>query len=70
MRVTLTEIPLASVAVMAGSPAFVAGILMWAFGRSTVFHSCSACSIVASVSCARSGETSIDTRPSTPFVAS
>ena len=58
--------PSASAAVIAGRPALVAGILMCAFGRSTVAHSCLACAIVASVSCARSGETSIDTRPSTP----
>jgi hypothetical protein len=44
--------------------------LMCTLGRSTVAQSSFACAMVASVSWARSGETSIDTRPSTPFVAS
>ena len=70
MSVTLTEIPEPMTSVIAGRPALVAGILMSAFGRSTVFHSSLACAIVAAVSCASSGETSIDTRPSTPPVAS
>ena len=58
------------VAVIAGKPALVAGILMSAFSRPTSCHSKPACAMVASVSCARSGETSIETRPSTPLVAS
>ena len=62
--------PSASVAVIAGSPAFVAGILISAFGRSTFAQSFFASAEVASVSCARSGETSIETRPSRVPVAS
>ena len=47
---TLTLIPSASVAVIAGSPSAVAGILMNRFGRSTSHHSCLASAIVVSVS--------------------
>ena len=57
-------------AVIAGRPSSVAGILMNTFGRSTIFHSSMACWIVLSVSCASRGSTSIDTRPSTPSEAS
>ena len=64
---TLTLMPSAMAAVMAGRPSSVAGILISAFGRSTASHSVlgrgDAC---ASVSWARSGSTSIETRPSTP----
>ena len=55
---------------MAGAPSVVAGILMNRLGRSTSFHSSFAEANVASVSKARSGATSMDTRPSTPLVAS
>jgi len=65
----LTLIPSARVCVMAGRPSRVAGILMKMFGRSTSAHSSRAWLIVPSVSRARRGSTSIDTRPSTPPVA-
>ena len=70
MSVTLTEIPSASVAVIAGTPSAVAGILMKTFGRSTSHHSCLASAIVAAVFRASRGSTSIDTRPSRPADAS
>ena len=70
MSVTLTEMPSATVAVMAAIPAVVAGILMNRLGRSTIFHSSAAWLTVASVSWASRGSTSIDTRPSTPREAS
>ena len=56
--------PSATTAVIAGRPAAVAGILIRAFERSTAAHSAFAEAMVASVSCARSGSTSIETRPS------
>jgi hypothetical protein len=55
---------------MAGSPALVAGILMKRLGRSTSHHSWRASATVFSVSWANLGSTSIDTRPSTPSLAS
>ncbi len=61
--------PAPMVAVMAGRPSTVAGILMSALGRSTVAQSSAAWLIVPSVSCARRGSTSIDTRPSSPSLA-
>ncbi len=64
IRVTLTLMPLAIVDVIAGRPASVAGILMNRFGRSTSHHRCAASAAVASVSCARPGATSRETRPS------
>ncbi len=62
--------PSARVSLMAGAPSVVAGILMNRLGRSTSCHSSLAEAKVASVSNARSGATSIETRPSTPLVAS
>ena len=47
---TFTEMPLARVAVIAGRPSRVAGILIMAFGRFTLAQSSSACFSVASVS--------------------
>ncbi len=70
MSVTLTLIPSPSASVIAGAPSVVAGILISRLGRSTSDHSSRAAAMVASVSKARSGATSIDTRPSTPSVAS
>jgi hypothetical protein len=70
ISVTLTLMPSASVAVIAGRPSAVAGILMYMLGRSTSHHSCLASAIVGSVSRASRGSTSIDTRPSTPSEAS
>ena len=66
---TLTLMPSAIDAVIAGRPGLVAGILISTFGRSTIFHRSAAWAMVASVSMARPGSTSIDTRPSTPAVA-
>jgi hypothetical protein len=62
--------PSASVCEIAGSPSTVAGILIITFGRSTASYSFLAISAVWAVSLARRGSTSIDTRPSTPFVRS
>ena len=56
--------PLPIVSVMAGRPAFVAGILMSTFSRSTIRYSSSASVAVAAVSFASVGATSIETRPS------
>ena len=66
---TLTLMPSPITAVIAGSPARVAGILISRLGRSTIFHRSLAWAMVASVSRARPGSTSIETRPSTPWVA-
>ena len=60
--------PLAITAVIAGNPARVAGILISTFARSTIVNSSWAWAMVASVSCANRGSTSMDTRPSTPPV--
>ena len=62
--------PLASTWLIAGSPSTVAGILTNRFGRSTASQSRCAISTVAPVSRASPGSTSIETRPSTPSVAS
>ena len=70
MRVTLTLIPSARVAVIAGSPSTVAGILMSTLGRSTAACRAWAWSTVAEVSRASRGSTSIETLPSTPSVRS
>ena len=67
---TLMLIPSARHAQIAGMPCRAAGILMNRLGRSTSHHSARASAIVASVSWASRGSTSIDTRPSTPPVAS
>jgi len=61
--------PAAVTAVIAGSPSRVAGILMSTFGLSTAAHSAFAEAIVASVSLARVGSTSIETRPSSLVAA-
>ena len=55
---------------MAGSPSTVAGILIITLGRSTAFHRARACAIDPSVSRARSGDTSMETKPSAPSAAS
>ena len=62
--------PSASVAVIAGRPSLVAGILMNRLGRSTRHHSAFASATVFSVSLAIRGSTSMDTRPSRPPEAS
>jgi hypothetical protein len=64
IRVTLTLIPSAIAAVIAGRPSRVAGILISTFGRSTAAQRACAEAMVASVSLARVGSTSIETRPS------
>ena len=66
INVTFTLMPAASVAVIAGSPSRVAGILIITFGRASRSHNSCACAIVPSVSWARSGDTSTDTNPSAP----
>jgi hypothetical protein len=70
MSVTLTLMPAANAPVMAGRPAWVAGIFTIRLGRSTIHHSNSASAAVRRLSSARPGSTSIDTRPSRPSVAS
>ena len=70
MSVTLTEMPAPMVSVIAGSQAFVAGILIRTLSLPTLSCRAFAWATVASVSCASSGDTSIETRPSTPWVVS
>ena len=67
---TLTLMPSAIAWVIAGSPSRVAGILMNRFGRSTAHQRKRASAMVFSVSLARRGSTSRETRPSSPPVAS
>ena len=67
ISVTLTGMPAAIVSSIAGSPSFVAGILMNRFGRSTSACRRLASAIVASVSRARFGSTSSETQPSRAF---
>ena len=55
ISVTLTLMPSAIAAVMAGSPSLVAGILISTLGRSTALHSARAEAMVPSVSLARVG---------------
>ena len=62
--------PAAIVSVMAGQPSFVPGILMNRLGSPTIRQRSAASFTVSAVSCAKPGETSIETRPSTPSVAS
>ena len=69
-RVTLIGIPAKIDSSIAGSPAGVPGILMKRFSRSAFVWSRAACSIVAAVSSAISGETSSEQKPSTPAVRS
>src|SRR5665648_56133 len=64
--VTLNETPDSRTPVIAGNPALVAGILISTSRRPPRAHNAWVWLIVASVSCARSGETSSDTRPATP----
>ena len=68
ISVTLMLIPSEMHCVIAGSPSRVAGILISRFGRSTIHHSARASAMVFSVSLARRGSTSSDTRPSSPSV--
>ena len=70
ISVTFTGTPEAIVSSTAGSPSFVPGILIITFGRPTASNSSRARAIVAFVSRARSGSTSRDTYPSSPFAAS
>ena len=70
ISVTLTLIPSARQAVIAGSPARVAGILMNRLGLSTIHYSALASATVLRVSPASRGSTSSETRPSSPPVAS
>jgi hypothetical protein len=57
----LTLIPAAMVALIAGTPSAVPGILIITLGRPTAFHRRAAASIVPCVSCASVGETSSET---------
>jgi hypothetical protein len=68
--VTFTLMPSASVAVIAGSPSRVAGILMNRLGRSTSQVSALASATVRAVWRAIRGSTSSETRPSSPPVLS
>ena len=70
IRVTFTLMPSPITVVIAGRPSSVAGILIRTFGRSTVIQRARACSTDGSVSGARRGSTSMETRPSKPSVAS
>jgi hypothetical protein len=70
MSVTLTLIPSAMTASIAGMPASVAGILTKMFGRSRRFQSSRARAMVASVSLARLGSTSMLAKPSAPSESS
>ncbi len=70
INVMLVLMPAARFASIAGTPSFVAGILMSTFLRPTSWNSLAACATVSSVSRARSGDTSRDTNPSAPPVAS
>ncbi len=54
----------------AGAPSFVPGILMNTFGLAARTNRSLASRSVLAVSCASRGETSSDTRPSTPSVLS
>ena len=67
---TLTLIPFAINSVIAGNPSTVAGTLISKFSLSIISHSCFPCLIVAKVSRANRGSTSIETRPSTPLLVS
>ena len=64
IRVTLTLMPWPMAARMAGRPSSVAGILISTLGRSTAAQRSSADLTVPSVSWARNGSTSMETRPS------
>jgi len=64
MRGHVHVMPAPRTAVIAGSPALVAGILIITFGRSTSANSRLAASIVPCVSWARRGDTSSETKPS------
>ena len=66
--VTFTGTPAKVASSMAGSPSFVPGILMWRLGRPARAKSSFAAFTVSAVSWARRGDTSRDTKPSTPFV--
>ena len=69
INVTFTLIPLDKSAVIAGSPCKVAGTLIMTFSLSIIFHNFSPAAIVAWVSFAKRGSTSILTRPSIPLEA-
>ncbi len=62
--------PAPMTSVMASRPSRVAGILIMTLGSAILSHSLWASSMVAWVSLAKSGETSMETRPSKPAVRS
>ena len=68
--VTFTGTPAKMASSIAGSPSGVPGIFTNRFGRSACLWICNASVIVPAVSLASSGDTSIDTQPSTPAVRS
>ena len=70
MSVTLMLRPSAIIASMAGTPSGVAGIFTITLGRASRSWSSRAWVIVPSVSAASAGETSMETNPSAPPVAS
>ena len=66
--VTLIGTPAKIASSIAGIPSLVPGILMKRLGRPARAWSSLAAARVSAVSCAKSGETSSDTQPSTPLV--
>ena len=66
----MTGMPAKIASSIAGSPSFVPGILMKRFRRFARAKSSLAAARVLAVSCARSGDTSSETQPSTVFVRS
>ena len=60
--------PAAVAAVIDGKPSFEAGILIITLGRSTSHHSALASAVVLVVSWAMRGSTSMETRPSLPWL--
>jgi len=68
--VTFTGTPAKMASSMAGTPAAVPGIFTYKLDRSASLWMLRAASMVDFVSSANSGDTSIDTQPSTPPVRS
>ena len=70
MSVTLMLRPSPISVSIAGTPASVAGTFTKRLGCAMVSCSCRASRTVPSVSCARAGETSKETNPSSPSLSS
>ena len=62
--------PAAIASSIAGTPSSVPGILTIRLGRSTRSQKSRACATVFSVSCAKAGSTSSETKPSAPCASS